>query len=71
MGFSNFFVVNRIGRGGGLAVMWKGNIDCKIEGSSQNHIDVIMLKNGAPDWRLTCFYGFPERNRRRKSWDFI
>ena len=22
-------------------------------------------------WRLTCFYGFPERNRRRDSWNLL
>lgn len=30
-----------------------------------------MLKNGSVIWRLTCFYGFPERTRRREYWDLI
>lgn len=70
-GFAKYFTVDRVGKGGGLAVLWRNNIMCRIDDSSQNHIDVVMLKNGIPDWRLTCYYGFPERGRRREAWDFI
>lgn len=38
---------------------------------SQNHIDVLFLHNNTTSWRLTCFYGFPERGRRSNSWDYI
>lgn len=32
---------------------------------------MAIKENGALDWRLTCFYGFPERERRRESWLFL
>lgn len=32
-GFTNFFVVDRKGRGGGLAVMWKHTMVCVVVGS--------------------------------------
>lgn len=51
--------------------MWKPTVSCRVDNHSQNHIDVIMLKNSMPDWQLTCYYGFPERSRRREAWDFI
>lgn len=39
--------------------------------SSQNHINVQIIEGNNAIWRLTCFYGFPEREKRRESWDFI
>lgn len=71
LGFSNYFSVDRQGRGGGLAVFWKHNVRCSVFDSSQNHIDVIMKESNSVSWRLTCFYGFPERERRQASWDFL
>lgn len=70
-GFDKHFAVDCISRGGGLDVLWRNNIVCRVEDNSQNHIDIVMLKGGNPDWRLTCYYGFPERGRRREAWDFI
>lgn len=70
-GFSNFFSVGRQGRGGGLAVFWKHNMQCTVVDSSQNHIDLNIGESQNNVWRLTCFYGFPERERRRESWDFL
>ncbi|XP_074322969.1 uncharacterized protein LOC141659929 [Apium graveolens] len=71
LGFSNSYAVDRIGHGGGLAIMWKRSIICRVVGASSNHINIEMLEKNAPAWRITCFYGYPERSRRRGSWDFI
>ncbi|XP_074326831.1 uncharacterized protein LOC141664773 [Apium graveolens] len=71
LGFVHNFVVDCVGRGGGLAVMWKNTVVCNIGSSSLNHIDVEILRDTVPHWRLTCFYGMPERDRRRESWDLI
>ncbi|XP_019170974.1 PREDICTED: uncharacterized protein LOC109166477 [Ipomoea nil] len=38
---------------------------------SSNHIDVEVRLPGSEPWRLTCFYGYPERNRRQQSWDLL
>lgn len=57
--------------GGGLAVLWKNTVNCSIDSSSSNHIDFIMLNDSTPHWRLSCFYGYPERERRRESWGLI
>lgn len=56
---------------GGLAVMWKPIVDCEVTGSSNNYIDVIFSERSVPCWRLTCFYGMPERDRRQESWDLL
>ncbi|XP_074376806.1 uncharacterized protein LOC141718321 [Apium graveolens] len=71
LGFMHSFAVDRVGRGGGLAIMWRSTVSCTISSSSTNHIDVEILHGSSPQWRLTCFYGYPERERRRDSWDLI
>ncbi|MDV3199997.1 MAG: endonuclease/exonuclease/phosphatase family protein, partial [Candidatus Phytoplasma australasiaticum] len=38
---------------------------------SANHIDVEIMIPGTPNWRLTGFYGFPERARGQQSWNFL
>lgn len=70
-GFFQCFSINRVGRSGGLAIFWKHNVSCEVSGYSQNHIDVVFNENNAASWRLSCFYGYPERSRRKNSWDFI
>ena len=70
-GFADCFTVDRVGRGGGLAVMWKNSITCWVVDSSTNHIDVHLIGKNSPAWRLSCFYGFPERTRQQESWDFL
>lgn len=71
IGFSNHFSVDKQGRGGGLAFFWNNKTNCSIFGSSNNHVDVIIQEKSGDRWRLTCFYGFPERERRKESWDFL
>ncbi|XP_074374615.1 uncharacterized protein LOC141715026 [Apium graveolens] len=70
-GFAQCFLVDRVGQSGGLAVFWKANVSCQITEYSQNHIDIQFLENSVVTWRLSCFYGYPERSRRKNSWDLI
>lgn len=60
-----------MGRSGGLAVFWKSTVDCNISGYSRNHIDLVFKESNIATWHLSCFYGFPERERKRESWNFI
>lgn len=71
MGFVSCFSVDRIGRSGGLAVFWKQNVNCSVFSYSQNHIDLVFDENNVATWRLSCFYGYPERTKRQDSWDLI
>lgn len=66
-GYDQCFSVDRVWRSGGLAVMWKSPAQCQIANYSHNHIDVVFIENNMEVWRLTCFYGYPERERRRES----
>lgn len=57
--------------GSGLAVFWKHNMMCNVYDSTYNHTDIRTKEGNDGDWRLTCFYGFPERERRQAPWDFL
>ncbi|XP_031101984.1 uncharacterized protein LOC116005889 [Ipomoea triloba] len=57
--------------GGGLALLWRNSDSVTLLGYSNNYIDVRVTITGKPDWRLTCFYGFPERSRRQQAWDLL
>ena len=45
-------------------------MSCSISGFSNNHIDLI-ISESIGDWRLTGYYGFPKRHRRRASWTLL
>ncbi|KAK6152770.1 hypothetical protein DH2020_012409 [Rehmannia glutinosa] len=64
-------MVDSQGHGGGLAMSWKDRDEAKLMSYSTNHIDLEIFGRDNSKWRLTGFYGFPERNRRRQSWDSL
>lgn len=70
-GFAQGFSVDRICRSGVIAVFWKTNVDCGIMGYSQNYIDLFLNDHNVANWRITLYYGFPERARRKEAWDMI
>ena len=70
LGFSGKFAVNSIGHSGCLAMLWDSSLSCSILGFSNNHINLIISKS-IGDWRLTSYYGFPERHRWRASWTLL
>ena len=69
-GFDNCFSVDRVGRSGGLAILWKNSFTCEVSNYLRHHIDVNVLVNNAPAWRRSCYYGFPGRERR-EAWQFL
>jgi exonuclease III len=65
------FIVNREGRGGGLALYWNSSFNCSITNYSQNHIGIEVVDTCHGNWRLTGYYGFPGSGRRRAAWNFL
>ena len=66
--FVNGLIVPRRGRGGGLALLWKREIDLEIMGYSRSFIDAIITKQDSGfRWRIIGFYGNPETHRRKES----
>jgi len=69
LGFAGLFVVDPIGRSGGLALFWKDVQSLEIFNYSRSHIHaVIKDSEGAPQWQFTGFYGQPDVTRRNESW---
>lgn len=62
IGYDGVFCVDREGRSGGLALLWKNCISCSILGFSKNHIDACLVDTNNIIWRCTGFYGHPDRN---------
>lgn len=71
MGFDFSFAVDREGRGGGLAILWRQVVNCQLMNYSANYINMEMVHATKGKWRLTCFYGLPDRSRRREFWAMI
>jgi hypothetical protein len=71
LGFDAAFAVDRIGRSGSLALLWKNTITCNVISYSQNFINVEVGSDRWSHWRFTGFYGFPDHDRRRESWDLL
>ncbi|MCH93186.1 endonuclease/exonuclease/phosphatase family protein, partial [Trifolium medium] len=59
------------GRSGGLSVMWRDTISCRVMNYSRNFINLIVQEKEEAEWRLTCYYGYPERGRRRQAWELL
>ncbi|XP_074373815.1 uncharacterized protein LOC141714180 [Apium graveolens] len=71
IGYQGMFVVDSIGRSGGLTLFWKENDQVELLGFSQNHIDVKVKMENGEAWRLTGLYGEPNRTLRRRTWDLL
>ncbi|KAK2388712.1 hypothetical protein QL285_062362 [Trifolium repens] len=71
LNFNSCLSVDVEGRSGGLSVMWKNTISCRILNYSRNFINMIVEDTDKAEWRLTCYYGYPERERRRQAWDLL
>ena len=63
--FEGLFTVDSVRGGGGLALLWKEKDWISLISFSKNHIDVKVNIPGMILWRLTCFYGLPERHNKK------
>lgn len=46
-------------------------MSCVVVGHLANFVDIHMLDYSALEWRLTCYYGFSERNKGKDSWNLL
>jgi hypothetical protein len=71
LGMLGCFGVERNGTGGGLALLWDATVTVNIQSYSTHHIDVDVIQQEGVHWRLTGFYGHPERALRYHSWNLL
>ena len=68
IGFENGFYVKGKGKGRGLAMLWRREIDLEIKSSSKHHIDVVVMEEGNGfKWRITSIYGHLETHHQKES----
>ncbi|XP_062089159.1 uncharacterized protein LOC133795722 [Humulus lupulus] len=71
MGFEGCFVVDYVGHSGGIAMLWKVGEEASLLSYGQNYVDMEVSLSGHPKFRLTGFYGEPNRSLRVESWSKI
>ncbi|VFQ61854.1 unnamed protein product [Cuscuta campestris] len=71
IGFHGLFVVDSVGKSGGLAMLWRSNHTARLISYSRFHVDIEVLSLHSSSWRLTGFYGNPRRDQRHFSWDLL
>ena len=70
--YEGCFVVNPLGRSGGLALLWKMETDVIIQSYTRFHINaIIKADKDYMEWQFTGFYGHPEVSKRQVSWDIL
>jgi exonuclease III len=72
LGFEVVFVVDCIGKSGGLALLWNTESNVIVQNFSRRHINATVYNvNSGIEWKLTGFYGNPKTARRSESWAFL
>lgn len=72
IGFEKGFYVQREGKGGGLALLGRREVNLEIKSYSRHHIDVVVTEEVFRfQWRMTSFHGHPETHRRKELWNFL
>jgi hypothetical protein len=72
LGIPNMFIVDCIGRSGGLALLWDENVTLDIQNYSQRHINgVVKLGMSGEQWKFTGFYGHPDPAKRHEAWALL
>lgn len=73
LGFTNCFVVDSVGRGGGLALFWKDDCDLIMLNYSMNHIHASINDSSfeGGEGLIMGVYGHPQIDRRDEVWSLI
>jgi exonuclease III len=72
LGFNGMFVVDPVGRSGGLVLFWKGAKNLEIQNYTRRHINALLKgEDNGSDWKLMCFYGHPITVKRHELWTLL
>ena len=69
--FRNKIIVKQPNTGGGLALIWKEDVQLDLINYTMHHVMVKVTEANGFAWFLTCFYGWPEADHRFKSWALL
>ncbi|KAI5427001.1 hypothetical protein KIW84_032431 [Lathyrus oleraceus] len=62
--FDSSLTIDVEGRNGGLVVLWKDKIKYNVMNFSRNFVNLSIQDELKGQWRLTCYYEYPGRERR-------
>ena len=68
--FEIFFTISRLGRSGGLAILWKEEVGLEVKNYSQLDIDVHITSKGGEVWWPIGFYGHPDSKKEERILSF-
>jgi hypothetical protein len=72
LGFQILFVVDSVGKSGGLALLWGEDVVVDIQNYSHQHINGIMkMPNTSLCWKFTGFYGNLDATKRYEAWELL
>ena len=70
LGYPNVITQPRIGRSGGLALMWKNNVSLSLISQDERLIDTYVTYNNK-SFYLFCVYGHPVQTERYHLWETL
>jgi exonuclease III len=66
--FNYIFVIDSVGRSGGLILLWKNDINIEIQNYSRRHINAIVsMGRDGVKWKFSGIYGNPETAKRKET----
>lgn len=72
LGFNGCLAVDKVGKGGGLALLWSDDIDLSVSSYSHRRINALTrYGNYSPLWHFTRIYGDPVISNRYSFWDLL
>ncbi|KAL9436888.1 hypothetical protein AB3S75_022853 [Citrus x aurantiifolia] len=71
LNYENCFAVSSIGKGGGLALLWKSETNVQINSFNQHHIDAEIVMENGKLIRCTGVYGHPDMRQRKHTWTLL
>ncbi|KAG6635752.1 hypothetical protein CIPAW_11G064200 [Carya illinoinensis] len=72
LGMEGCFVIDSVGKKGGLALYWRNSEEVEIKSYSTWHINAEVNEEGQGiKWLFTGFYGHPETGKMMFSWDLL
>ena len=51
--------------------MWKNTINLEVINYIANHVLAVVTEEDGFRWFLTCFYGWPEAQQKKRSWRLL
>ena len=71
LSYQNKIIVKHLDLGGGLALLWKNDINMEIVNYTTNHVLAKIIEEDRFVWYMIGFYGWPNAQQKFKSWKLL